>query len=89
MDTDEVFEQIKRTTGRVLAWARLGIVIGMGGMIGSYWVTDPVSSFFMFFAGIMVTGSAFAVGLMANISLMDYARDHAWRQQKRESDTWR
>lgn len=85
MDTDEVFENIKRTTRRVLAWARLGIVIGVGGMIGSHWVTDPVSSFFMFFVGIMVSGSAFAVGMMANISMMDYARDRAWREQKRES----
>lgn len=82
MDTDEVFENIKRTTGRVLVWARLGIVIGMGGMIGAYWVPDPVSSFFMFFAGIMVTGSAFAVGMMANITLMDYARDRAWKEQQ-------
>lgn len=82
MDTDEVFENIKRTTGRVLVWARLGIVIGMGGMIGAYWVTDPVSSFFMFFAGIMVTGSSLAVGLMANITLMDYARDRTWKEQQ-------
>jgi hypothetical protein len=85
MDTDQVFEQIKRTTGRVLAWARLGIVIGAGGMIGSYWVADMVTAFFMFFVGIMVAGSAFAVGMMANISLMDYARDRAWREHKRES----
>jgi hypothetical protein len=88
MDADAAYERIKSTTRKVVQWSRLGIFLGMGGMVGSYWITSALEAFFMFFAGIMVAGSAFAMGLMANISLSDYARDKAWRERKRESDTW-
>ena len=88
MDADAAYARIKRTTRRVVAWSRLGIFLGLCGMIGSRWITGMAEAFFVFFLGCIVGTFAFAIGMMANISLMDYARDKAWRERKRESDTW-
>lgn len=84
--SEDGYARLKEITRRIKAWCRFGVVLGIGGMVGSNFMDDAVSSFFTFFVGLIVASSAFAAGTMADISLRDYARDLEW---KRESQTWR
>lgn len=84
--SEDGYARLKEITRRIKAWCRFGVVLGIGGMVGSNFMDDAVSSFFTFFVGLIVGACAFAVGTCADISLRDYARDLEW---KRESQTWR
>lgn len=85
--SEDGYARLKEITRRIKAWCKFGVVLGIGGMVGSNFMDDAVSSFFTFFVGLIVGACAFSVGLMSDISVRDYSADLEWKR-KRESGQW-